>query len=378
MLGRIYRCCLLLLLASSLAWAQASPAVDPVHPRLDLRALYPALAERAGAWIEKYGLVVWHETATDKAGERTVVLQDPNGDRLFAALVRAGGRAAIERTADIDLVANKATRRMVFQALTGAGRPKLHALRPVVEWKARDQVAVTWEVEVERPGEIEMLLFDGGALKPGGAVKFALPVATLSAAPAPGDALAENELHHPKMFQAEALAWTAGATTTAARVQRVYEGIRSTYRYDATIFEIGQFTWSDLLVRDVNHRGGVCDEWSVVGITYLRALGIPARLKFLVWTEAGTPAAHAVLEYQDGAAWKHFDPLWEAVADPAVYRRKGATGVTVMDADSPLDRRSTADSWGHADPTGDYKLNPYGDFILAPAFPGDARPGYSR
>jgi hypothetical protein len=49
-----------------------------------------------------------------------------------------------------------------------------------------------------------------------------------------------------------------------------------------------------------------------------------------------------------------------------------------MDADAPLDSRSTVPAWGIPDPTGDGKLNPYGDFVITPAYPGNQRPGYSH
>jgi transglutaminase-like putative cysteine protease len=191
------------------------------------------------------------------------------------------------------------------------------------------------------------------------------------------DDMADNEVHHLTMFRAEASGWIVGATSVQDKVRRVFDRVQQLYRYDATIQHIAEFTWADNLVRDINGRRGICDEWAVVEISYLRSIGIPARLKFLVWRENGNDEAHAALEYSDGGTWRQLDALWNAFNDPGIYRRNGATSVTVMDADDPLDSRSTTPAWGVPDPTGDGKLYPYGDFVLRPDYPGNARPGYS-
>ena len=129
---------------------------------------------------------------------------------------------------------------------------------------------------------------------------------------------------------------------------------------------------------DQNGRKGVCDEWAIAEISYLRSVSIPARVKWLIWTEpTGEVVGHAVLEYSDGGTWRHMDALWNAFNNPSRYRQSGAKNVTVMDADYPVDSRYSGDAWGVKDVNGDNKLHPYQDFILSPGYPGNARPGYS-
>jgi hypothetical protein len=115
----------------------------------------------------------------------------------------------------------------------------------------------------------------------------------------------------------------------------------------------------------------------VVAVTYLRALGIPARLKLLSWNDHGKADAHEALEYFDGATWRHLDSLW-GFNSPGVYRARGMTDVLVMDADQPADSRFTGDSYGAPDVLDDGKLHPYSDLVLTPEYPGSARPGYSH
>jgi transglutaminase-like putative cysteine protease len=116
--------------------------------------------------------------------------------------------------------------------------------------------------------------------------------------------------------------------------------------YVGDIPGIAEFTWSDLLTRDTNDRGGVCDEIAVVAVSYLRALGIKSRLKVLTWSEAGVakPVQHEALEYEDdNGQWRHLDAGWRTFNDPTAYRLKGlAQNLLVMDATFPLDSRSSA------------------------------------
>ena len=194
------------------------------------------------------------------------------------------------------------------------------------------------------------------------------------------DETADNELHHLASFKSEAENWTRGAITIEQKCRLIYSNVNRTYTYDGNIPNINFFTWSDLLVRDRNGRKGICDEWAVVQISYLRSLEIPAVLKFLIWKDkTGKEVAHAVVEYKDGGNWKQLDALWRAFNDPAIYMRTGgANEVTVMDAYDPLDSRSTTPAWSVPDSTGDQKLHPYKDYIISPNYPGNKRPGYSN
>lgn len=277
---------------------------------------------------------------------------------------------------------------------------KVHAVRPLVTFAANGTANLTWEIETLSDKDV----FSGNVTrkvyhytkKDGlkhertedinlkNQITFAQP--SINVMPVEADSLAANELHHLVNFQDEAKNATIRATTTEARAYAICNYVGQSYGYDGNIFGILDFTWADILTRDLNGRRGVCDEYAVVQVSMLRSLGIPARLKYLTWQEKNPDTGsiegvgHAVVEYQDGNLWFHMDGLWGEFHNPGAYRaRAKAFNVTVMDADYPLDSRSTAPSpWGMEDPTGDLKINYYGgDFILTPSYPGERRPGYS-
>lgn len=172
----------------------------------------------------------------------------------------------------------------------------------------------------------------------------------------------------------------AGAAATPKdRAFAIWLGVRQRMVYDGTITHISNFTWSDNLVITQNGWRGICDEWAVVQITLLRALGIPAVMKFLIWQPSGggDPVGHACVEWSDNGVWRHMDALWDAFDNRARYRSSGAQNVTIMDATYPLDSRYGGLAWGVLDVPGDQKFYPYGDYIINPAYPGNQRPGYS-
>lgn len=147
------------------------------------------------------------------------------------------------------------------------------------------------------------------------------------------DWLAANDLHSPYLFKAEADGWTAGPLTVREKARRIAFNVSSTYRYDGSINLISEFTWRDTLVRDRNGRRGICDEYAVVQISYLRSILIPARMKFLIWTTNGQGVGHACVEFLDQGRWIHMDGLWSAFDNPG--------------RDEPNDARSTTPAWGN-------------------------------
>jgi hypothetical protein len=348
---------------------------------VDLRGRYPRLFDHQQflQWLKEHQVGPWHESGN--ADTRMLVVQDPPGNFVFAAQVSTGS-GAIQQSQQFNLQQDKRARAQVADAAVKANLPQgaIHAIRPAVSFSG-GKWDLEWRVEVRNSGTIETYVFSGGQLshiaapaKPKGPA----PGGGSSAATGPDD-LATNELHHPSAFLAEAQSWIAGATTTRDQAARIFKQMQSTYFYDATIVDIDNFTWADDLTRTGNNRRGVCDEWAVVTVTYLRSLGIKSRVKLLVWSmPGGSQAAHAAVEYLDGTTVRHMDALLDADDDRSVYRIKHhAHDVTVMDADHPLDSRTTTNPWHVTDPNGDGRLYPYGDFITAPLYPGDKRPGYS-
>jgi transglutaminase-like putative cysteine protease len=353
---------------------------------------YPELGKNKDFydWTRKHGAKTWHEQL--ESDRVTVVVQSLDGLYLFAAQIKREQDYTkpqmVLRTTSIDLLHIEVLRDTALIELKRTQKidvSRIHAVRPVVTFTPDGSVKVSWEIETISDGtDREIFLFD----KEEGArvlktEKIEIPTKREpprgdNRVPPLSDALADNELHHLTQMSADATTAAGGATTSEGRARGIFNYVRLNYAYDATIFRISEFTWADILTRNTNGRRGICDEWAVVQISMLRSLGIPARLKFLIWQNAGKSVGHACLEYQDGNLWFHMDALWNAFHNPGVYRVSGgATNVTVMDADYPVDSRSTVPAWDQPDSTGDMELNPYADFIIIPNYPGNSRPGYS-
>lgn len=354
---------------------------------------YPELShnQKFVKWMRTHAAQVWHEQAS---GSRTiVVVQSTDGLSLLAVEVdkrkNAEDQVAIHRVADINLLQNEMLRDkalLEFKRNTQIDdSSRLHSIRPVVQFKSDGIAEVQWEIDTtprqdakaptthRRSREGRSWSCDDESHEcPDETEPDDDDLVTPST-----DDLASNELHHIALLAADARTAIGTAATTEGKARGIFNYVSSSYIYDGTILNINDFTWSDYLTRDANGCRGVCDEWAVVQISMLRSVGIPARMKFLIWQQGGDLVAHACLEYRDGSSWKHMDALWNAFHNPQVYRNQGATNVTVMDADYPSDSRSTAPSWGIPDPTGDGKLNPYDDFVISPNFPGNSRSGYS-
>lgn len=370
--------------------AQQPPQARRSSFASDLRARHPEIVTDAEfrSWLDGTSVGPWYETRLDPQSRRKVVILDEAGRKVFAAqLALLGPRPTIERRARIDLAALGQTLADI-QSLSGGWAPQaVGARRPVVDFQSDDRFEFAWEVDVVEPSRVRTFrLGKDKSFTPVGERSIKSPL--LAAGPGSGtDDLAENDLHHPSAFAQEAAAWTAGSATIRDKAVQIFERMTldakhptDVYTYDGTITGIDTFTWSDVLTRHQNNRAGVCDELAVVAVTYLRSLGITARLKMLWWTETGYPdrVFHMAAEFADGSGtWRLIDPAKKFISPDAYRKELQATNVTVSDATFPLDSRSSGNVGSVADPNGDGKLNPLGDFIIKPAPEGIARPGYS-
>lgn len=344
-----------------------------------LFARHPRLSEDQDflAWLKSNGISTWYDTGYADADSRVVVTSADETSAWAALEESPTERAVIESGGDrlipparllasvpVDLLALPPKEAAIRAALSDAkaDRSALACARPRVVFVDGKAAKVDWEIELRDAGEGR---HDTGTDRR----RLAAPMA---------DDLADNELHSTWQFRQEAEQWTQGPLTIVEKARRIGAMVARTYAYDSGIRHISEFTWRDTLVRDTNGRRGICDEYAVVQISYLRSIGIPARMKFLIWQDgAGKGVGHACVEFRDQTAWHHLDGLWNTFQNPARYRQSGARNVTVMDADYPLDGRSDQPAWGVPDPRGDGRLYPYGDFIVSPAYPGNGRPGYS-
>ncbi len=355
---------------------------------IHLLGRYPELAHypEFQTWLRAYGGEIWHETSPDEKGYVTVTVQSDNRLNLFSALLlRDTSRFAegmvenqIIRAENIDVVDQEvslANAVRLTRAETGASNRQIHAIRPVVDFQS-DQPQLIWEVEIRNADSMttfNVFNMENAVRVDERAINRAEEV--LAANPLPTDTndwLAENECHHLSTWRSWAQTIVGAATTPSEKANRICITINQKMRFDANITNIRQFTWSDNLIIQENHLAGVCDEWAVIQTTLLRALGIPAGIKFLFWPGN----SHACVEWSDNGVWRHMDALWGAFDYRQIYReRLGASvPVTVMDVGSPIDSRSSNSCYGVPDVVGDEKFCPYGDFAQGPV---ERRPGYS-
>jgi transglutaminase-like putative cysteine protease len=359
------------------------------HPEIDVRPDYRG-------WFEGVRVGPWYETRMDADRRRTVVVQSEAGHKVFAAQVVMTATPTVQRTALVDLTALRQTRSEAIQMTAGRwATPRLRAARPVVEFRPDGTWTFSWEFEVNTGARIETYRLQDKVLQlksvrdpelrrmnppaPRTAARTMTSAAATAADPIAPDDLADNELHTLSLLAAEANGWTQGAATAQDKAFRIFRMVDDTYSYDATIAEIRNLTWADELTRDRNGRAGICDELAVVAVTYLRAIGIPARLKLMRWIDAtGNGDSHEALEYYEDTAWRHMDIAFHTFNDPGIYRQNGLKQVMVMDVMQPLDSRWTGDAYGAPDVAGDRRLHSYYDFVVVPAdYLGVRVPRYS-
>ncbi|GGK79247.1 transglutaminase-like domain-containing protein [Rufibacter glacialis] len=343
-------------------------------------------------WLGTYGGDVWHETPVSDEGYITVIVQSKSKLNIFAALLQRDISRIDEgiidnklvRTDDFDLTIHGAQAvpsgmaALIVGAETGASSTNIHAIRPIVDLRV-DKPQISWEVEVMSNTTLKTFNINSQqVLTKVNEVKLKkserIEIAKEKTKPT-SDWLEENECHHVTTWSSLARQMAGTASTTADRAFAIWVSVRQRMVYDGNITNISEFTCSDNLTINQNGWRGICDEWAVVQITLLRALGIPATLKFLIWNNGDV--GHACLEWNDNGNWRHMDALWNAFDDRAIYRKNGALNVTVMDGTSPRDSRYGGLAWGVLDVPGDQRFYPYGDFIINPTYPGNQRPGYS-
>lgn len=347
-------------------------------------------------WIRLYDGNTWHETDIDAKNNLVFVLQSSNRLSIFAALIHRDDTQIAEgeiyhkvlETRSIDLTASDNHLLSAVKTVkkrTGVDNDDILAIRPVVDFSGKTN-EVVWEIETKQLKNVQTFHVDSpGKMHKRKEKRVLIPTDletvsnNLTLENLNNDWLAENECHHLTAWKPMAQQIVGGAATPSQKAFAIYNYVRQHMKYDSTIINIEHFTWSDTLIANICNWRGICDEWSVIQITLLRCVGVPAVLKFLSWQFGSNPDAHACVEWQDNTVWRHMDALYNAFDNRSIYRQRGAANIKVMDASSPIDSRFTGviPNWGVMDYPGDQKFYPYGDFIISPSYPGEFRPGYS-
>ena len=166
------------------------------------------------------------------------------------------------------------------------------------------------------------------------------------AVPGPGDAqhrieaLPDEVLHWllpSRLCESDTLAdeaWELFGSTTpgAARVQAVCDWIHGNIRY-------GVESISTTATREVfERRGGMCRDFAHLGVTFCRALGIPARYVFGYMPDIGIPGPyppmdfHAWFEVWLGSSWWTYDARFNVprIGRVAIGRGRDAVDVAMV------------------------------------------------
>jgi transglutaminase-like putative cysteine protease len=329
-------------------------------------------------WARSHVFGTWREMKRTEDGKQVVIVQaaetdDPEmgydftdvaNEPVFAAEVQyVGASAAVLHTSTFPSVDVSFLFQAAEQALRLRTRDKITIAQPVVDFGVSPP-RLSWDLQVS-------VIF----VPPG--VETYHDCATTG-----DDSMSSNDLHHRKdpILLKEATDAVAGLSTIKDIAEELCHHVQGTIDYNSNN-QANVYTESDLIV--FAQKSGECDELAVLLTTYLRAVGIHARMKFLRWKRRGLEQQHACVEYTEGGVVYYLDPTSGKVGHPEAYRcaadKNGnyPEDVRVVDVDWPADARSSSDFDYVHDPDGDGLLNPWGDFCYGPDKCGTPRAGYS-
>lgn len=377
---------------SSIAYADAPPRIQ-FSARVALEGRHPEVLKRPEyrKWLASNPVEGWRETpCVDERQQIIVIGQDENHVLMIQiADCRRAMRGTVVWIVP-QIVTGEDTKAAALQAFRNqhppfAGSPELYA-QPDATFDAQGVPTLHWQV-ISDDGH-QRIQVDYLHGEPGPARMFDLPerfrpplMRAARVAPLDAEDLAKNGLHNLDAFRNEARKVDDPAKKIPARARRIYDLVHSTYRYNSSVPYTRNFILSDEITRDKNAREGVCGEFAVVTVSYLRAVGIAAHLVFLTWQEHGGPVSHAIAEFQDeNGIWHAMDTLI-AFDEPGIYSgRYGVDEVLATLPSHPDDSRSSAPVDGDPDVLDDGMFNYSfgGDFLFEQGIDGGSRPVYSK
>lgn len=358
---------------SSTAPATPTAGEGRTFPGWDLRAdligRHPEIvrSEAFRGWSGAATIGDWYEE-TIEGRVTEVTIQDATNTKVFGALVLDRGTLApvLLDTFFRDMSTLPVTRDRAIDILREYGRrdeimvsPRARFHPPRIEWVLKSEAKT---FVVQGTGKILQL-------PPVSSIE---PFQTAPPDPVADDSLAENDLHHFSLIKTQAERWIAGVKKhdVVTKAEKIQEAVRefiyvssddTSKNYSLADQKI--VIWADQkLLKVKGTPKGMCDEYAIVAVSALRAVGIRARIRYLEWTgDDGKRAAHACVEFESGKAkWMHMDPTYRGVFnEPGFYRNElKVTDIEVLNADFPEDDRS------QADPDNDDVLHQYDDFVI--------------
>jgi transglutaminase-like putative cysteine protease len=376
---------------SPIAYADAPPHIR-FSARVALEGRHPEVLDRAEyrKWLAFNPVEGWRETPCVDERQQIVVTGRDEDHVLMIEIVdcQRAMRGTV-RWIVPTIVTGQDTKAVALQAFREqhvpfAGSAELYA-QPDVTFDAAGIPTLHWQVIADDGSQRIRVDFQRGV--PISTRTFDLPkqfrpplARTERVAPLDAEDLAENGLHHPGAFLIEARQVDDPKKSILERARLINDLVRSKYQYNSSVPHVRDFILSDLITRDKNAREGVCGEFAVVEVSYLRALGIAAHLVFLSWQEHGL-VSHAAVEFQDEhGIWHAMDAL-SAFDEPWAYARRYGVGDVLATLPShPDDSRSSTSVNTTPDVLDDgmFNYNVGGDFLLEPGLEGGTRPVYSK
>ena len=243
-----------------------------------------------------------------------------------------------------------------------------------LEWEVVVPGTPDKRVRIDIKGNV-IDLPDGGRGAALGEARGAATAAAAKAAKAAAvdDDAADNDLHHPLIYKSRP------STVASQQEPEFFEKVQLTL--DAISNDVGAgntdlnshvFTLADLVTEQ--RQVAECDELAVLFVTYMRALGFKAHLRYITYTNNGIPGAHAFAEVKAPPPlnrWVHVDPMYKVVDVPSTYACSEKK--QLWEVGLPDDSKSSADVFADSDTAqanpvhdvnNDGMFSPWNDFYL--------------
>lgn len=351
----------------------------------DLAARHPELANTPGyaEFTRTHTIRGWAERPASDSALRILTIYTTNDSVFAASFTRARtGEKSVGSTKTFPATEVRDARRSATDAFKRAQKVDLTGVDQIVAAPqlTSGQWLLGWEVTVGLGDQRQFFSIDpSGNVKPRARRRAYLRAASYVHAAFRGDDdgdddLAANELHHPADYATRPSVIQARTrTNTLDQVLDILFGLNEEISIGSQSKLARAFTLSD---REAElTQAGACDEWSVIVISYMRALNVRAHLRFLTYDTTDGPGAHAFLEVQDtSGSWIHVDPTWDVWDRPATYQC--LRNRQLFDIAEPYDALSSDpvqdpddSSLSIPDPVGDSMLAPWRDFKKSIAIP---------
>jgi Transglutaminase-like superfamily len=321
--------------------AQAGP--PPFDTMRDLLRRHPTLGqgETFQTFQRGIALTTWSERTDPATRQRVLNVYRADGAMFSSELGKSqkGVQELLSQTVFPAADVNQARERARGIVRTTAGLPEPSKLTP---YGARRNGTWTVDVEVQVPTATGWKYLNVDAS--GSVIDLSTTARGKEKKKAADDDMASNELHHPDLFaKRPSLAAARRRPNFLDALQELMDGMVDEVDIGPSTPASRVFTFADTVPAA---EGTECDELAVIFVSYARAMGFKAHLRFLSY-DGG---AHAFLEVRDPRTgrWVPVDPTNKKIDVPDYYACE--TGKVLHGMAKPDDRISRVDLFDESDP----------------------------